>query len=117
VTGIAHIEPLLVGMVLATWIALFARTQVAAEYLANVPAGGVLDHGLPNAVYPIWDARSCMRHCKLTIPCRSAGNSPTGMRPTGRANCASVASATWHLRQSVHDHVKILEAQFKPVRP
>ncbi|MBE0490544.1 MAG: transposase [Halomonas sp.] len=40
VRDIAHIERLLVGMALATWIALFAGTQVAAEYLANVPAGG-----------------------------------------------------------------------------
>ena len=40
VTDIAHIERLLVGMALATWIALFAGTQAAAEHLAQVPARG-----------------------------------------------------------------------------
>ena len=39
VTNPAHIEHLLVGMALATWIALAVGTQVAAELLAKPPTG------------------------------------------------------------------------------
>lgn len=39
VTDLEHIERLLVGMALATWIALFTGTQVATEQLAKTPTG------------------------------------------------------------------------------
>jgi Transposase DDE domain len=39
VTHLDHLERLLVGMALATWIALMTGTQVAAEYLAQPPTG------------------------------------------------------------------------------
>lgn len=39
VTDPDHIERLLVGMALATWLALMAGTQVAAELLAQKPSG------------------------------------------------------------------------------
>lgn len=39
VTALPHIERLLVGMALATWIALMAGTQVANELLAQPPTG------------------------------------------------------------------------------
>jgi hypothetical protein len=39
VTDLKHIERLLVGMALATWITLFIGSQVAAEYLAQPPTG------------------------------------------------------------------------------
>lgn len=39
VTDLEHLERLLVAMALATWIALFVGTQVAAEILAHRPTG------------------------------------------------------------------------------
>ena len=39
VTDLEHIERLLCGMALATWIALFVGTQVAYEHLAKPPTG------------------------------------------------------------------------------
>jgi hypothetical protein len=39
VSDLDHLERLLVGMALATWVALFAGTQVAAEWLARPPTG------------------------------------------------------------------------------
>lgn len=39
VTDLDHIERLLVGMALATWLALMTGTQVAAELLAQKPSG------------------------------------------------------------------------------
>lgn len=39
VTNLQHIERLLVGMALASWIALMVGTQVAAELLAQPPTG------------------------------------------------------------------------------
>jgi hypothetical protein len=39
VTNLQHMERLLVGMALATWLALLVGTQVAAEYLAQPPKG------------------------------------------------------------------------------
>jgi hypothetical protein len=39
VTDLEHIERLLVGMALATWVVLYAGTQVAAELLARPPTG------------------------------------------------------------------------------
>lgn len=39
VRELAHVERLLVGMALATWIALWTGTQVAAELLAQPPTG------------------------------------------------------------------------------
>ena len=39
VTDLEHIERLLCGMALATWIALFSGTQVACEHLSQPPTG------------------------------------------------------------------------------
>jgi len=39
VTDIQHVERLLVGMALATWVVLFAGTQVATEQIAKSPTG------------------------------------------------------------------------------
>ena len=39
VTDLAHIQRLLVGMALATWVALMVGTQVATEWLACPPTG------------------------------------------------------------------------------
>ena len=39
VTDLEHVERLLVGMALATWIALYAGTQVAEELLCRPPTG------------------------------------------------------------------------------
>ena len=39
VTDLEHIERLLCGMALATWIALFFGTQVATEHLSKPPTG------------------------------------------------------------------------------
>jgi hypothetical protein len=39
VTDLAHIQRLLVGMALATWVALMVGTQVATEWLACSPTG------------------------------------------------------------------------------
>ena len=39
VTDLEHIERLLVGMALATWVVLYAGTQVAFELLAQPPTG------------------------------------------------------------------------------
>lgn len=39
VSDLSHIERLLVGMALATWVVLCAGTQVAAEHLARPPTG------------------------------------------------------------------------------
>jgi Transposase DDE domain len=39
VTDLQHLERLLVGMALATWLALMVGTQVAAELLARPPSG------------------------------------------------------------------------------
>lgn len=39
VTDLQHMERLLVGMALATWLALIVGTQVAAEWLARPPSG------------------------------------------------------------------------------
>lgn len=39
VTDLAHLERLLVGMALATWVALYVGTQVAEEHLAHPPTG------------------------------------------------------------------------------
>lgn len=39
VTNLQHVERLLVGMALATWVALMVGTQVAAELLAEHPTG------------------------------------------------------------------------------
>ena len=55
VTDLAHIERLLVGMALASWLALMTGTQVARELLALKPTGQrrpVL--GSANAVYLPW---------------------------------------------------------------
>jgi hypothetical protein len=39
VTDLEHLQRLLCGMALATWIALFCGTQVASEYLSQAPTG------------------------------------------------------------------------------
>jgi hypothetical protein len=39
VTDLEHLERLLVGMALATWVVLLTGTQVACEYLAKPPTG------------------------------------------------------------------------------
>ncbi len=79
VTDLEHLERLLVGMALATWVTIYVGTQVAADHLSQPPT--VVDElspGLENGVYFAWDSPFFI-NCSMTpLSIHCDGNSLIG---------------------------------------